>query len=100
MTDIVATSDNIVVRFMDNVTACGLFNENNSSNSLIYIPPTPGESANKDRWAIVISVGPTVDCCEVGSQVLIKQGMWTPGFKVDGNKFWKTEQQFVIAIRT
>lgn len=97
MTDIKATTTNIVFQFTDTVTATGLFNEN-SDSKLIYIPPTPGESSNKDRWAIVVAAGPEVTVCQPGSRVMIKQGMWTPGFTVNGRKFWKSEQQYVIAI--
>lgn len=97
MTNIIASDDNIVFQFTDNVTVTGLFNEN-SNSKLIYIPPSPGESSNKDRWAIITAAGPNVTMCKVGSRVMIKQGMWTPGFTVNGRKFWKSEQKHIIAI--
>ncbi len=97
MTQITVKDDNIVFQFLDTVTATGLFNEN-SDSKLIYIPPSPGESSNKDRWANVVAIGPDVTMCSVGSKVLIKQGMWTPGFTVNNRKFWKTEQQYIMAI--
>ena len=90
-------TDSIVFQFEDTVTVDGLFNEN-STSKLIYIPPTTTESGNKDRWGYVTDVGPDVTLCKVGDRVLIAKGMWTPGFMVGDHKFWKTEQQYLVAI--
>ena len=97
MTSIIATGSNIIFEFEDKVTVDGLFNENTETSSLIYIPPTPSESGNKNRWVKVKAVGPDVTVANVGDRVLVSQGMWTVKFLVDGKRYWKSEQQYVIA---
>lgn len=56
------------------------------------------EDVKTPRWALVEAVGPEVpDHVKVGSYILIKQLMWTEGFKVGDVKKWATGFDKILA---
>lgn len=57
------------------------------------------ESLNIPRWAEVLAVGPEVsDEIKPGMVVLIDALKWTPGLEVDGETYWRTDEEHILAI--
>ena len=57
------------------------------------------ESTQSPRWGIVTHVGPETDeAIEVGMKVLIENLQWTNEFEVDGQKYWRTDSDHILAI--
>ena len=55
------------------------------------------QDTNLSRPARIVQVGPDVKFLKEGDHVIIELYKWTPGFKVDGKEYWRTEEQYVIA---
>lgn len=88
--------DNFLFEFT-NETAGGKFIEK-SKLGLILTNQNLGEQADKPRWGRVLSVGPRVVDFEVGDLVLIEYGKWTVSTTFEDKKYWKSAQDFVMAI--
>lgn len=57
------------------------------------------DSASNSRWALVIGVGPkVVEQIYVGRRVLIENLKWTDGVEFEGQKYWKTTDEFVLCL--
>lgn len=57
------------------------------------------ESCKKPRWGVVLAVGPTVDkSITVGTKILIEALKWTESHEHEGIKFWRTNDEQVMAI--
>ena len=54
------------------------------------------EDTSKARWGQVESVGPEVKYVKTGDFVLIEATKWTTSVDVDGKKFWRTAEPFVM----
>lgn len=49
------------------------------------------------RWGKVTEIGPRVDAVKIGDFILIEPGKWTTHFYVDGKRFWKTDEDQIMA---
>ena len=88
--------DHIIFQFEDNVIN-GLFQE--STNFGFVLNPTHESYKEGARWATVNELGP--DCSDTlykGQRVLVAQGMWTDGFHVEDQTFWRTEETHILAL--
>lgn len=58
------------------------------------------ETAKKNRWGIVLIVGPEVkdNTIKIGSRIFVEALKWTPGATYKGQKIWKTNESFILAI--
>jgi co-chaperonin GroES (HSP10) len=95
MNTIVAIRKNIIFQFAEDVTSTRFVN---STASGIIISQQDGTQAAVPRWGKVTHVGPEVLDVNVGDFVLIEAGKWTTGFYVDKIRFWKTDEDCVMAI--
>lgn len=61
---------------------------------------SPKESAGNPRWGIVVAIGPDVDSIDinVGRRILIENLKWTSSVKFEGQEYWKTNDEVVIAV--
>jgi co-chaperonin GroES (HSP10) len=50
------------------------------------------------RWGRVIAIGDDVEDFNEGDLVLIEYGMWTTSTTFEDRKYWKSDQNKVIAI--
>lgn len=80
-----------------NETTNGMFVDRNKGQIILTTPDTASQG-NLARWAKVTHVGAEVKCCEVGDVVLIAPGKWTPGFEIDGQKYWKSDDEWILAL--
>jgi co-chaperonin GroES (HSP10) len=56
------------------------------------------DSLNQPRYGIVVAVGPEVcDEIKIGQKILIEALKWTNAFVINGEKYWKTTQDFILA---
>ena len=85
--------DGIIFQFYDDSTSSRFVNKTESG---IAIAISAKDQANVDRWGVVTKIGPDVVSIRVGEAILIESGFWTPGFEVNGFKYWKTDEQHVI----
>lgn len=69
-----------------------------TTESGIYIPPSPTDTAHKPRWAKVVSIGSDCLDVKVDMRILIEPGAWTNNFEIDGVKHWKTDESKVLAV--
>lgn len=57
------------------------------------------ESAGKARWVTVKVVGPEVpDDIKPGMSVLVDTLKWTNEFEVDGESYWRTDSDCILAV--
>lgn len=50
------------------------------------------------RWGKVVQVGPDVYDVKVDDYILIEAGKWTSHFYVDGDRYWKTDEDQIIGV--
>lgn len=94
-----ALRNGIVFQFEELTTSNkGQFKETTKSG--IYLGSNFDESAKKARWCIVTSVGDEVldEGIIVGARILVEALQWTKGFVIEGAKFWKTDEDNVLAV--
>jgi hypothetical protein len=57
------------------------------------------ESASAPRWVKVLGVGPdVVSGIFVGRRVLVENLKWTDGVEFEGQKYWKTTDEFILCV--
>ena len=58
------------------------------------------ETAKKNRWGIVIAIGPEIkdQSIIIGSRIYIEALKWTPGVVYKQKRIWKTNEKFVLLI--
>lgn len=85
----------ILFQFL-NETVSGQFLNKNKGRILLSAPELDNQGKFA-RWVKVIHVGPDVKSCKEGDIILVHPGKWTTGFEFDGAKFWKTDDEWVLA---
>ena len=50
------------------------------------------------RWGIATAVGPNVKHVKVGDYILIEPLMWTLNFEFEGEKYWATDEEKIVAV--
>lgn len=94
-----ALRNGIVFQFEELTTSNkGQFKETSAGG--IYLGESFDESAKKARWCNVISVGDEVidEGIVPGARILVDALKWTHGFTVEDEKFWKTDEDNVLAV--
>lgn len=57
------------------------------------------ETSKKARWGRIFKVGHEAqDEFKPGMRVLIEALMWTPGFVINGKKYWRTDSSNILAV--
>lgn len=95
MTVIVPIKNHVIFQFVEDVTSTRFMN---SSKAGLIISSQDGNQSAIPRWGKVTHVGPDVNGISVGDHVLIEAGKWTTGFYVDGVRYWKTDDEVVLAL--
>ncbi|TFH10498.1 MAG: hypothetical protein E4H14_02440 [Candidatus Thorarchaeota archaeon] len=87
----------IIFQFVDEVDSKGQFVQ--TTNWGFTIPGHFDSSAKSPRWATITHAGPDCKDVKVGQQVLIDALKWTPGFKFEGERFWRTDETQIVVAR-
>lgn len=101
MVQLRALRNGIVFQFEEAITGRGKkagFNETTATG--IYVGNSFDSTAKQARWGIVTSVGDEVidEGIVPGSRVFIEALKWTNGFEIDGDKFWKTDEECIMLV--
>lgn len=89
--------NHIIFQFVDEVDSKGQFVQKTDWG--FTIPGHFDDSAKSPRWGTITHVGPDCKHVKVGQQVLINALKWTPGFKFNDQRFWRTDETQIVAIR-
>ena len=90
--------NHIIFQFVDEVDANGKFVEKTDWG--FVIPGHFDNSAKSPRWCNVVEVGPECEDIKAGQQILVQALKWTPGFKLDDVRYWRTDETQVSVTRT
>ena len=91
-----AIGNTFLFRFM-NDTYGGKFVER-SQGQIILTNQDLSHQANEARWVKVVCVGKEVESVKPGDIVLVEALKWTIEMKFEGQSYWKSDEQKVIAI--
>ena len=94
-TELIAIKNNVIFQFVEDVISNRFVN---STESGLIVSSLDGNQSGLPRWGVVVSIGEDVDGIEPGDNILIEPGKWTPGFFVDGKRYWKTDDDKVMCI--
>ena len=90
--------NNVFFQFVDDIdsTKNNMFVEKTSTG--LILPGNARNSAGSARWVEVAAVGPDCKSVEAGMTVLVEPGKWTNEIKLKEGSYWKTDEDWVIAI--
>lgn len=95
MTQIIAERKNIIFKFVEEAMGNRFINR---AKSGLVISSQDTNQSGVSRWGRVTHVGSDVEDVNVDDYILIEPGKWTSGFYVDGVRFWKTDEDRVLAV--
>lgn len=84
----------IIFQFVQGVTS-GSFNNKTDWGFEIK---KPTEDVQRPRWAKVMVVGKDVKSVKPGNFILVEPLMWTLSFTHNGDKYWATAEEKLIAM--
>jgi co-chaperonin GroES (HSP10) len=88
---------NIIFQFCDPVGSINFIPQTKSG--IILTDNHQYKEAHTVKWGRLVSCGPEVSSeISESKYILIEPGKWTENFKLDGEKFWKTEEDFILAV--
>lgn len=94
-----AIRNHIIFQFLDKVSTNGQFSRNTDWG--LVIAGHFDDSAKAPRWAKIVSLGP--DCGDElrtdNCLILIEPLKWTAGIDFGGQKYWKTDENQVMAYK-
>lgn len=90
-----AIGKSIIFKF-DNSAGKSLFN-NTTESGIVF--STALDTLSECRWGTVTSVGSLCNDVVVGDSILIENLQWTEGVEHEGEKFWQTTEDYVMAVR-
>lgn len=101
MTKLRALLNNIIFQFEDKLaTANGVKQFSETTSWGFDLRSNFDLNTKSPRWGKVVSVGPDVsEDIKPGTFILIEALKWTEGADVDGQIFWKTNEDQVLAVR-
>ena len=94
-TEIKAIESNIIFQFVEDVTQTRFIN---STASGLIINSEDGNQNMSPRWAKAVNVGPDVREVKDGNYILIEAGKWTTAFRINEERYWKTDESMVIGV--
>jgi co-chaperonin GroES (HSP10) len=94
MTQIIAERNNVLFQFEEDTTSNRFVN---ATSSGILISAADQNQSGVARWAKVTHIGEQVEDVKVGEYILLEPGRWTSGFYVDGQRYWKTDVDQILA---
>jgi hypothetical protein len=65
-----------------------------------FVYKDTNKSAADSRWGIVDAIGPDIDTNDIniGRRILVENLKWTTGCEFEKKKYWKTTDEFVLAV--
>lgn len=94
--NIKAINRDFLFQFTDG-TAEGKFIEK-AKSGIILTNQDAESQAKYARWGRVVSIGDNVTTLSVGDLVLMESGKWTTSTLWEDVKYWRSNEEFVIAI--
>ena len=98
-----AIGKTVLFEFLDETrNSDGAFTERYAGKILVGVVKSNDCQTTTNRWGVVKYCGPDAKeekICE-GDYILIESGKWTVRINVDGEIFWKTDSDCVIATST
>lgn len=85
--------NNVIFQFVEKALMGRFVNEHHGG---ILISSEDTYQTNLPRWAKATHVGSRCTTVQPGDYILIEPGKWTTGFTVDGERYWKTDEEMVI----
>lgn len=95
---ITAIRNNVLFTFVDEINSRNEFTKGATDSGIVIAGDTFDASAKQSRWVKVFAVGPDVKNVKVGDVALLPALRWTEGIKHDGFRFWKTDENEIVAI--
>jgi co-chaperonin GroES (HSP10) len=93
---LIPLGNSVLFKFLDETQGPqGSFSERTRSGLII---PTLQATQKGERWGRVIAVGPDAEDIAVDDYILIEPLMWTRNAELDGDKFWKTNPDKILAV--
>ena len=93
--DLSTFSKNVIFQFVEDVTSTRFVN---STSTGLIISSQDTNQTGMPRWGKVTHIGPEVLDVKVGDYILIEGGKWTTGFTVGSERYWKTDEDVIMAI--
>lgn len=89
-----AISKQIIFTFFQDVSNRAFEN----STDWGFVIRNPTEDVKIARWGKALSVGNLVTKVKEGDYILIEPLMWTPHYEYEGNRYWNTSEDKVVAV--
>ena len=89
-----ALNDHVIFQFIEDIHS-GRFV--NATKAGVLVSTQDTNQSNLPRWGKVTHVGPEVLEVKVDEYVLVEPGRWSNGFYVDNVRYWKTDEQQIMA---
>lgn len=70
----------------------------NKTDGQIILTSDDKAQTTYPRWGKVVNTGPDVHGIEVDEYVLIEPGKWTSHFYVNGERYWKTDDEQIMCV--
>ena len=101
MTTLRPLMKNIIFQFEDELaTANGVKQFRESTSWGFDLRSNFDHNTKAPRWGIVIAFGPEVsEEIKVGMAVLIEPLKWTEGVQYEGQHYWMTNEDQILAVR-
>lgn len=96
MIQIETFANHIIFKFTDDILS-GRFINSTDSGSIVISSEDTNQSAAA-RWGVATHVGPEVTEVKIGDYMLLEPGMWTSGFWVGRERYWKTDETKVMCL--
>lgn len=92
---------NIIFQFEDELaTANGIKQFKETTSWGFDLRSNFDHNTKAPRWGIVVAVGPDVsEEIKEGTAILIEPLKWTEGVKLEGEHYWMTNEDQVLAVR-
>lgn len=100
MAKIAAFADGIIFQFEDRLK----LTDDGGKKQFLNVTESGIQYANSDdsydssRWGVVTSVGPEIADVYVGDRVLVTALKWTNAINFEGDDYWKTDGDQILAI--
>jgi co-chaperonin GroES (HSP10) len=90
-------TDKIYFKFTENVTSTGFMPK--TKNGFLITDVHGYQEIHSPKWGEVIAHGPDVNE-EIKSHkyILVEPGKWSPGINFDSDRFWMSEENFIMAV--
>lgn len=87
-------NNKVVFKFVEDI-ANGAFK--NKTDWGFQLKQDPAGDIKKPRWGLVEKIGPDVTLVKEGEYVLIEPLMWTLKLIYEGDEFWYTNEEKILA---